>query len=175
MKIYKKLAAFQNECPVIHKGTQGFNYTYADLPSILEIVNPILKKHNLGFTQPLDGENLKTILFDIETGETIESTVHIQQNVQLAKMNDFQVLGSAITYYRRYSLSALLGIVTDKDTDAAGKPEKKSIKLPELLPTDETNWLKVKQALNNGFTIDQVKTKWSLSKENQEILIREAV
>jgi hypothetical protein len=36
-------------------------------------------------------------------------------------MNDFQVLGSAITYIRRYALSSALGLVTDKDTDASGE------------------------------------------------------
>ena len=35
-------------------------------------------------------------------------------------MNEYQVLGSAITYLRRYSLSAMLGLVTDEDTDAKG-------------------------------------------------------
>ena len=36
-------------------------------------------------------------------------------------MNEFQVYGSAITYFRRYAISSLLGIVTDKDTDAGGE------------------------------------------------------
>ena len=34
MKIYKALSDFQNEVPVIHKGTQGYGYSYADLPAI---------------------------------------------------------------------------------------------------------------------------------------------
>ncbi len=51
------------------------------------------------------------------------------------------------------------------------KPEK----LPELLPSDKTNWDKVKTALKNGFTIDQVKTKWTISKENQEKLLTESI
>ena len=44
-------------------------------------------------------------------------------------MNDFQVLGSAVTYLRRYSLSSILGVVTDKDIDAGGEqlPKKKTI------------------------------------------------
>ena len=39
-------------------------------------------------------------------------------------------------------------------------------KLPELLPNTEA-WNKVVAALKNGNTIDQVKTKYSISKENQ--------
>jgi hypothetical protein len=76
--LFKALADFQQEVPVIHKATQGYGYTYADLPKILEVINPLLKKHGLGFTQLLnskDGENyLATILFHVESGESMESS-----------------------------------------------------------------------------------------------------
>ena len=49
IKLYKALAGFQQECPVIHQGTKGYGYTYASLTEILSIINPIMKKHNLGF------------------------------------------------------------------------------------------------------------------------------
>jgi len=119
--IYKSLAAFQQECKVIHKGTKGYGYSYADLPTIFSVINPLLKKHNLGFTQLIDGTELRTILFHTKTGDTIESCADIPQDVQLKGMNTFQVYGSAITYFRRYALSSLLGIITDKDTDASGE------------------------------------------------------
>jgi hypothetical protein len=119
--IYKAIADFQQEVPVIHKGTTGYGYSYADLPAIYEVINPLLKKHGLGFTQPINGGNVKTIVFHVDSGETIESETSIPQGVSLAKMNEFQVLGSAITYIRRYALSSILGLVTDKDTDAGGE------------------------------------------------------
>ena len=125
MKIYKALSDFQNEVPVIHKGTQGYGYSYADLPAIFEVINPLLKKHGLGFTQPIMGDTIKTIIFHTESGETIESLTQIPQGVALKGMNDFQVLGSAITYLRRYALSSVLGLVTDKDTDAGGQQVQK--------------------------------------------------
>jgi hypothetical protein len=119
--LYKALADFQQVVPHIYKGTSGYNYKYADWGQILDIVNPLLKKHGLGFTQLLDGTNLKTVLFHVESGETIEASVYIPQDVELQKMNTFQVIGSGITYYRRYSLSAILGLVTDEDADASGE------------------------------------------------------
>lgn len=122
--IYKALADFQQEVPVIHKGTQGYGYSYADLPAIFDIINPLLKKHKLGFSQPIMGDCIKTVIFHIESGETIESLTTIPTGVQLKGMNDFQVLGSAITYLRRYALSSILGLVTDKDTDAGGEQAK---------------------------------------------------
>lgn len=119
--LFKKIAAFQQEVPVIHKGTQGYGYSYADLPTIFEKINPLMKKHGLGFTQLLSGSAIKTIIFDVESGESLESIADIPQGVNLKGMNDFQVLGSAITYIRRYALSAALGLVTDVDNDAAGE------------------------------------------------------
>lgn len=128
-KIEKSLASFQQECPVIHKGTQGYGYSYADLPTIFSVINPLLKKHKLGFTQLMNDDCIDTILFHIETGESITSKTPIPKNVSLKGMNDFQVLGSACTYIRRYALSSMLGIVTDKDTDAAGQQLPKKNKL----------------------------------------------
>ena len=117
--LYKSLADFQQEVPVIHKGTNGFNYSYADLPAIFETINPLLKKYGLGFYQSVNGTKIDTTVFHIESGEIITSSTDIPQGVELSKMNQFQVLGSAITYIRRYALSAMLGLVTDKDTDAS--------------------------------------------------------
>lgn len=127
INIFRALAGFQQECPVIHKGTTGYGYTYADLPQILEVINPILKKHGLGFTQMLEGTGLKTIIFHCDSGEYLESYCEIP-STSLKGMNDFQAIGSGITYFRRYCLSSSLGVVTDKDTDAAGEKEKPHFK-----------------------------------------------
>lgn len=120
IELYKALAAFQQEVPTIHKGTKGYGYSYADLPTILTTINPLLKKHGLGFTQLLNGNCINTVVFHCESGATIESSVDVPDDVILKGMNKFQVVGSAITYYRRYSLSSILGLVTDVDADATG-------------------------------------------------------
>ena len=120
-ELFKALSAFQKEVPTIHKGTEGYGYSYADLPTIFEKINPILEKHKLGFTQLVTEQGIKTILFHEDVEATLESITPIPQGVQLKGMNDFQVLGSAITYIRRYALSSMLGLVTDKDTDASGE------------------------------------------------------
>jgi hypothetical protein len=109
--LLKSLASFQQEVPVIHKATQGYGYSYADLPKIFEVINPLLKKHGLGFTQTLhtkeDVNYIATMVFHVESGEHIESSIAIPY-VQLKGMNDFQSFGSGVTYYRRYALSSLL-------------------------------------------------------------------
>jgi len=125
IKLYKALAGFQQECPVIHQGTKGYGYTYSSLTEILSIINPIMKKHNLGFTQLIQNDTIQTIVFETTTGQSIESNISVPGDVKLKGMNDFQVLGSAITYCRRYSISSILGIVTDKDIDGSGEQSKK--------------------------------------------------
>jgi len=121
--LLKALANFQYECPIIHKDTSGFNYTYADLPKIISTIMPLLKKNGLCFTQPLEGNSIRTIIYHVESGESIESLTEIPL-VELAKMNVYQSFGSGITYYRRYALSSILGLVTDKDIDASGEQVK---------------------------------------------------
>lgn len=134
-ELYKALAAFQQEVPVILKDTTGYGYKYATLPTIFKAINPLLKKHGLGFYQAINGTDVNTIIFHIKTGEQVESSTAIPQGVTLKGMNDFQVLGSAITYIRRYALSSMLGLITDKDTDASGEQVKPKAK-PVDLSTD---------------------------------------
>jgi hypothetical protein len=149
--LLKSLASFQQEVPVIHKATQGYGYSYADLPKIFEVINPLLKKHGLGFTQTLhtkdDVNYIATMVFHVETGEHIESSIAIPY-VQLKGMNDFQSFGSGVTYYRRYAISAALSLVTDKDTDGAGEQVKTEKKLPPLTKSDLQQQYKPLQKAN---------------------------
>ena len=144
VKLFQALAGFQQEVPAIHEATKGYGYTYANLTQILTTINPLLKKHGLGFTQLLNGNSINTIIFHCESGATIESTVELPSDVILKGMNKFQVTGSAITYYRRYSLSSILGLVTDVDADGAGEqlpkaPKKTAIQVAR--PTTDKKWL----------------------------------
>jgi hypothetical protein len=182
-KLFSSLSQFQKKCPVIHKATQGYGYTYADLVSIVEIINPILEEFNLGYSQPICGSQVKTILFHTETNETLESNTDIPQNVQLKGMNDFQVLGSAITYMRRYALTSMLGIVTDKDIDAAGEQQKKQPEtVSQAMPFLNINtpeWTRAIELLTYGYlkdgiqkevTIADLRKKFRISSENQKLL-----
>ena len=170
--IYKSLAAFQQECPTIHKDTKGYGYTYATLPTIFEVINPILAKNNLGFTQLIQGQSIKSILFHTETGETLESVTDIPQDVTLKGMNDYQVLGSAITYIRRYALSAMLGVVTDKDTDASGEQKPKQ-KTKAKLEQGSDQWDKAVKYIIAGGNIEKIKANYTLSKEDETELLKE--
>ncbi len=167
--LFKALADFQQEVPVIHKATQGYGYTYADLPKILEVINPLLKKHGLGFTQLINGTQIATCLFHIESAESIESKIDIPQGVILKGMNEFQVLGSAITYLRRYSLSSMLGLITDKDTDASGEQIKSE---PKKLSIDNKRFEEALVAIENGkYTVAQLKAGFELTEVQNKALL----
>jgi hypothetical protein len=169
--LFKSLAAFQQEVPVIHKGTQGFGYSYADLPAIFEKINPLLAKHGLGFTQLLnskEGSNyIVTVIFHVETGESIESQTIIPQ-VTLKGMNDYQSFGSGVTYFRRYALSSALGLVTDKDTDASGEQVKDEPKKPSI---DDKRLGKALEAIAQGkYTKEDLYAQFSLTTAQAKLL-----
>lgn len=142
--IYKAIANFQQEVPVIVKDTSGYGYKYADLPAIFETINPLMKKHGLGFYQAVNYNEIKTVIFHAESGESIESDTSVPfdsldyEEVTNAKgekktvikgfegMNKAQAIGSLITYFRRYAISSILGLVTDKDTDGSGVKDSKA-------------------------------------------------
>jgi hypothetical protein len=166
--LFKALAAFQQEAPVIHKGTKGYGYSYADLPAIFEVINPLLKKHGLGFTQLINTNEEKhylvTVLFHVETGEQIQSSTLIPE-VELKGMNLYQSFGAGCSYFRRYSLSSCLGLVTDIDTDAAGEQVKKKPKITK------ERFNKALEAVKAGsYPMSELIEKFDLDTEQMKVI-----
>lgn len=130
-KIAKALATFHGHMKPVGKDKTNphFRNKYASLDSILEAIKEPLKQAGLTFVQlPIEGGKLKTILIESESGESIESTM----DILLAK-SDPQAQGSALTYARRYALSAILGISTDEDDDGnAATPVPKPVQAAKI-------------------------------------------
>lgn len=116
--LYTAFAKAQSQCPLIKKEDSNpfFKSKYAGLPSVLEVVMPILHKNNLIVTQiPIsEGERVgvHTQIIHVPTGESIAGSF----TMNLAK-NDPQGAGSAITYARRYALVSMLCLNVDEDDD----------------------------------------------------------
>jgi hypothetical protein len=87
-------------------------------------------------------------------------------------MNDFQVLGSAITYLRRYALSSALGLVTDKDTDAGGEQVKTEAKNEtKKVAIDDKRLAKAIKAISEGgYTMDELTKTFELTPEQLKTL-----
>lgn len=114
--LYTALLKAQKEFPLIKKEDSNpfFKSKYAGLPSILEVVMPILNKHGIILTQSPTNEGdrvgVRTTLSHAN-GE-----INSEFTMALAK-NDPQGAGSAITYARRYALVSMLGLNVDEDDD----------------------------------------------------------
>lgn len=104
-----------------------FKSKYADLPAVIDAIKPALNKHGISFLQIVVQEGVETMLLH-ESGEYISGITP----VVVAKQNDPQALGSAITYAKRYGLQAIVGVPADVDDDGeaamARQPTKPVIK-----------------------------------------------
>lgn len=119
--IYKKLLEVSKEIDPISKDSTNpfFKSKYFDVNSLIKAVNPILHKHGLVLLQPIQNNEVYSIIIDSESEQTVESSISMP-NIQ-----DPQKLGSAITYFRRYTLQSLLGMqAEDDDANLASKPPK---------------------------------------------------
>lgn len=124
-KLYQALLlALRDMGPIRKTATNpGFRSKYADLPSILDTIDEPLHAHGLLVVQRLTldagGPVLLTELIHAESGETLTSAVAVVSK----DPTDPQKFGSALTYYRRYALLALLGLAPeDDDGNAASQP-----------------------------------------------------
>jgi hypothetical protein len=104
--VYPKLAKVKAVLNPIRKTeTNPFlKSKYFDINSLLEQVEPIIQEHGLILAQPIQQGKVTTYLIDPDTGDDLGS------EIELPQMQDPQKLGSAITYYRRYTLVSLLAL-----------------------------------------------------------------
>ena len=126
----KALNSFQSKITAVKKDAINpfYKSKYATLDTIWESIRKPLSENGLSVTQTMGILQGTPIMALLETtlyhtsGEWISGT----QLVNPIK-DDPQSLGSAISYARRYSLSAILGIVADEDDDGniATKPKAK--------------------------------------------------
>lgn len=148
--LYRALAGFQSEVPPIPKTKTGtvkgrnksgteysYEYRYADLADLLGIALPVLAKHGLCLFQTIEAhdgiEVCLTHLAHVSGAEIVSE--HVVGPVDI----DMQSRGGRLTYSRRYSAAAILGISPDDDLDAQGaeapaKPEPRS---PRVRKTTE--------------------------------------
>lgn len=94
-----------------------FKSTYVPLENVAESIAEAATKNGLSFSQePSFDDNMVTVttLVMHSSGEWIEYAPLKMKPVK----NDPQAFGSAITYAKRYALSAIFGITSDKDDDS---------------------------------------------------------
>ena len=129
MSIYKKLFEAKKEIGKISKDSKNpfFKSNYLSLNGLIDAVETVLENHNLLLLQPIEDGKVKTQIFYIDEGRTSI----IQSEMELPNIQDPQKLGSAITYYRRYTLQSLLGLQAEDD-DGNTASKKTETRLPSL-------------------------------------------
>jgi len=120
----------QKEIKDISKDSTGYGYKYTSFDKLVQYLRPLLTKHGISFVQMPVGDDkqvgLQTMYMHAESGEWITNS--IKSPIAESKgMNTYQSIGSAITYFRRYSLSSFVGIASEEDIDASSKETKKPI------------------------------------------------
>ena len=150
-----KILEFQKKVGVLKKDKKNpyFNSNYADINTLLSVIKPLLSELGLIVVQPIMVSNGKQILItQIKNSEddkvVLESSIYLPDNL------DPQKMGSAITYYRRYSLQALLSLEAEDDDGNMGKkqatPAQKTFaKKVELAPLDQLKRLLVERGAKN--------------------------
>lgn len=116
LSFYDDLIKVQSALESVGKSSSNshFKNKYANLTDILAVVKPALNNNNFFLTQKIlikdSSEVLKTEITH-KSGQILES----EAPLNIADRNNPQKYGSAITYMRRYSLTALLGIEEEDD------------------------------------------------------------
>ncbi len=113
----KALAKAQGEmkAAVYNKINPHFKNKYADMAAVIDAIRKPFADNGLAWTQAIERTELGTSLITrLHFGEQWISSNHPLPNGGVTP----QAFGSALTYARRYSLSALCGIAADEDDDA---------------------------------------------------------
>jgi hypothetical protein len=152
-----KLLQFQKAIGVIAKDSKNphFKNTYASLTQILSEVKPVLTTLGLVLLQPINNGKVGTIILD-GTTTIAESWIDLPLNLQP------QPLGSAITYFRRYTLSSLLALEIDDDDAQSAKPA------PVKPTLNATQFESMIKAINEGkkLTVEAAMNNYTISPEH---------
>jgi len=164
-KIYPALAKFQGLVQKIDldgtvtikpRDKPAFTFSYATLAHIIDKIKPAMKEAGLGYTQCVEEGKLITTVFAAEDGSCITSTFALPVSA------DPKQVGGNMTYFRRYSLTSMLGIAAEEDKDAPEPTQGKPALTPKALESAVTRIKEEPELLDKmliGFvmTADQVR------------------
>ena len=163
---YKAMLAFQKEIEAITKDkiNPHFKSNYATISQVLSEVKPLLAKHGLIITQPIQDNIVYTIIMD-DNGNVLVSA-----GIPFNPSGTPQQIGSAITYYRRYTLTSLLALEVEEDD---GNKASKPIKKPTLLANTATFTQAVDYLVKNGH-LEGVKERFEISEKVEKAIYAKA-
>ncbi|MCP9290039.1 ERF family protein [Gracilimonas sediminicola] len=122
-----------------------YHSAYFDINSLLDETHGFFETNKLLLTQPIKNGEVYSIIEDLETGDTMESSI------PLPNIEDPQKIGSAITYYRRYTLKALLALSEEDDDANKASSKKKPVGKSQY---DDKPWLNKTEFKSDKLTED---------------------
>lgn len=143
-ELSKALVEFHKKVGKVIKDAKGYNYRYATLSNILDVIQDPLNECGLAVTQLPQGDHELVTMLTHVSGEFISNTSRMTP-----KQDDPQGRGSCITYQRRYSLGAILCINIDEDDDAAAACGIKNPQKPQ--PQQPVKKILTVEALSDKF------------------------
>jgi hypothetical protein len=155
-ELLKALANVKKEVGVLSKTETNpfFKSKYFDINSLIQQIEPLLEKNNLLLLQPIENNKVKSVIYEVESGNFVSS------EIELPNLTDPQKLGSAITYYRRYTLQSLLGLqAEDDDGNKASAPSKRPDYIAKMNNCKTLTELQDVFLSIKGATIDEIKLK----------------
>lgn len=187
MNIYEKLVNIQGRLKAPKNQRNNFGkYNYRSCEDILEAVKPLLVEQKLTLTIT-DEVNDGALLYVNATASISDGKDNISVSAQAGidpnrkGMDIAQSFGSSSSYARKYALNGLFLIDDTKDADATNDhgrstsktnavPKTVSKALPALKQGTEA-FNKVKKALTEGFSMDEVRTRFTVSAEVEKSLL----
>lgn len=116
----QSMALAMVQIPSIARETQGQSNKFAAFENINKIVKPIIAKHGLFITFRTEFQSddflLVTAKITHQSGYSEETSMRFPFD-NSGNKNDIQAVGSSISYGKRYTMSALLGIATHGEDD----------------------------------------------------------
>ena len=154
-----------------------FKSAYSSLASVIDAVRPHLAANGLAFVQKLHNSDnsvgVETVLIH-ESGEEMSCGILY---IPVTK-NDAQGLGSCVSYGKRYSLQAALGVASEDDdgnaaTKAPPKPIEKLIEKPKGIELDHTI-AQMASAVSYENLKDIFRAAWPVCLKEQQIPLKAA-
>ena len=157
-ELLKALANVKKEVGKLSKTETNpfFKSKYFDINSLIQQIEPLLEKNNLLLLQPIENNKVKSVIYEVESGTSVSS------EIELPNLTDPQKLGSAITYYRRYTLQSLLGLQAEDDDGNKASGPVKAQRPDYIAKMNNCKTLKELQDVFlsiKGATIDEIKLK----------------
>ena len=160
LTLHQKLHRAKLAIGKVVKNAMSHHSKYADLNAIMAEVEPVLLENGLVLLQPIQANSVCTQIIDIDSGAMIVSIMDLPQGITPQQM------GSAITYYRRYTLQSALSLqAVDDDGQQASKEQPTETK-KESLSTERFNNALAKIKANE-YTVEELKDKFYLTKEQE--------